>query len=188
MGLSPSFDGTAKTNRIDTPTLNQALVITKVLPEEMFNMSAQTVLLVDDDRSTQLFVRFALKHISQPPALQYVNTAFLAIQYLNGQDQFSERDIYPFPDLILLDLKMPLMDGFDLLQWLRARPAFNHVPVIILTGSLYQPDTFRALQLGANACLVKVVELLDFEQQLQKVLVNFLKDAAHPQPLQAIAS
>jgi len=162
---------------MDKPTLKAPLHVSHVMFRERSKMAAKTVLLVDDDRNTALFVRFVFKHVELPPALQYLPNALSAIQYLTGQDKFADRELYPLPDLILLDLKMPLMDGFELLQWLRSQSAFHRLPIVVISGSIYQPDAERALKLGADAFLVKCGELLDFENSLKKMLARFLQRA-----------
>jgi CheY-like chemotaxis protein len=140
-------------------------------------MAAKVVLLVDDDKNSALFVRFAFKHMDCPPALQYVPNALEAIQYLTGQGRFANRALYPIPDLLLLDLKMPSMDGFEFLEWLGSQADFSHLPVVILTGSIYQPDADRALSLGADGFLIKTVELLDLRESLKQTLARFFRRA-----------
>jgi CheY-like chemotaxis protein len=166
---------TAERNGIDQPSTLKPRV--GISSEERFYWAHKTVLLVDDDRNTALFVRFGLKHMPFPPALQYTPNALEAVQYLLGQGQFANRELYPLPDLILLDLKMPLMDGFELLEWVRSQPPFRLLPVVILSGSIHKLDTERALQLGANAFMVKVGELLSFEQSLKETFARFLLPA-----------
>lgn len=170
-------------SRVAQPTLNNGHAACELSSRELERMTAKAVLLVDDDRNTALFVRFALKHINCAPALHYVADAMEAMRYVKGEGRFANRDLHPFPDLILLDLRMPLLDGFELLQWLRSQPAFRLIPVVILTGSLYKPDADRALQMGASGFLVKSGELQDFEQCLKRTVVHFLQPAdANPVP------
>ena len=74
---------------------------------------------------------------------------------LDGSGPYSNRDEYPLPDLILLDLKMPKVDGFETLKWLREQEGFRTIPVIVLTSSEQVRDVNRAYELGANSFLVK---------------------------------
>ena len=88
-----------------------------------------------------------------------------AIAYLKGEGPFAQRSIHPFPDLIILDLKMPGMDGFEFLRWLRQASHCPSLPVLVFTGSQTPDDRVRALADGASGYFVKPV---DFES-----LVNF---------------
>ena len=135
--------------------------------------SSKIILLVDDDDNSLLLVRIALKDLSSKPRLQYVTNGLEAIHYLEGRDRFADRQAYPFPDLMLLDLKMPVLDGFDLLAWIRARPEFKPLPIIVLTNSTYSPDVARAKQLGANSFLIKPIDPDEFAKALKQILESF---------------
>lgn len=152
----------------------------------------RTILLIDDDRDSHLFVRFALKPLTQAYRLESVTSALEAMQYLLGDAGFADREQHPLPDLILLDLKMPIMDGFQWLEWMQSQRGFDKVPVVVLTGSSYQPDMVRALRMGASSYIVKAVDLLDFVESIRKVLRMFLDDAepamAGAQPVLASAA
>jgi CheY-like chemotaxis protein len=78
-----------------------------------------------------------------------------AVRYLSGDEPYSDHARYPLPRLVLLDLKMPHMDGFDVLAWLAERPKFKDVPAIVLTSSGHDTDVERARQLGARDFLIK---------------------------------
>src|SRR5262249_3632363 len=84
----------------------------------------QTVLLVDDDTDFPLLVSRAMKFLNPRPVLHYVPSAFQAQDYLIGRHVFGDRSAYPLPHLIMLDLKMPLLDGFQFLEWARAQTEF----------------------------------------------------------------
>jgi CheY-like chemotaxis protein len=78
-----------------------------------------------------------------------------AIQYLNGDGQFRDRHQFPLPRLILLDLKMPKVDGFEVLKWVKGHPALKTIPVLVLTLSSEIRDVNAAYKLGANSFMVK---------------------------------
>ncbi len=121
-------------------------------------MAAQVnILHVEDDPNDALLFQHACRKAGIGFELQSVNDGDQAIAYLRGLDNFSDRQKYPFPQLILLDLKMPRLSGFDVLAWLRNEGAFKGVPVIILTSSNHETDIKRAYDLGANSYLVKPV-------------------------------
>src|SRR5262249_9406652 len=81
-----------------------------------------------------------------------------AIAYLAGEGKYWRRAEFPLPRLILLDLKMPGMDGFDVLEWARARKQFSGIPIIVLTSSDSNRDVQLAYDLGANSFIVKEAE------------------------------
>lgn len=140
----------------------------------------KTVLLVDDEDSTQIFVHFALKQFVPPIHLRYLRDGFQAMRYLEGYGIYMERRSHPFPDLVLLDLKMPLIDGFEVLEWARSRPALEKLPIVVFSELSYAAHVTRALQLGATAYVTKVVDLMEFEQAVKDVLERLLVGSPPP--------
>lgn len=109
-----------------------------------------TVLYVEDSEEDYALFRLASKKCGTPFSLQHAPDGEQAIAYLSGADAYGDREVYPFPDLVLLDLKMPRLDGFEVLQWIRGNPATHTLPVVVLAGSSFRADIRRALELGAN--------------------------------------
>ncbi|MDB6123496.1 MAG: two-component system response regulator, partial [Pedosphaera sp.] len=91
--------------------------------------------------------------------LQVVNDPEKASAYLSGQDIYSDRTTYPMPALVLLDLKMPRVDGLEVLGWIRSQPALKRLVVIVFTASNQAAEVNRAYEMGANSYLVKPIEL-----------------------------
>ena len=117
--------------------------------------SSASLLIAEDDENDVFFLQhaFAKANIANP--LQIVRDGQEAIDYLEGHDGFADRNAYPLPDLMLLDLKMPKLNGFDVLGWLRQKPGLKRLLVTILTSSDQPNDINRAYDLGANSYLVK---------------------------------
>ena len=113
------------------------------------------VLLVEDREDDILLIRRAFDKAGLSNPLQVVGDGEEAIDYLGGIGKYSSRGEYPLPDLILLDLKMPKLDGFQVLEWIRAQPGIRGIAVVVLTSSDQLRDVNRAYQLGANSFLVK---------------------------------
>jgi CheY-like chemotaxis protein len=113
------------------------------------------ILLAEDDDNDVFFMRRALQKSQVDFAVQVVGDGQQAVDYLSGQGTFSNREQFPFPSVILLDLKMPFLDGFDVLAWTRTQPSLDKVPVAILTSSAEERDRRRARELGARAYFVK---------------------------------
>ncbi len=122
-------------------------------------MSAKmtTILHVEDDPNDTLLLEHACKKAGLVFDLQAVSDGDQAIAYLRGVNDFSDRSKHPMPKLILLDLKMPRLSGFDVLTWLRSDEQLRVVPVVVLTSSNHDADVKRAYDLGAKSYLVKPV-------------------------------
>jgi len=86
---------------------------------------------------------------------QFVADGQEVLDYLQGDNRFADRDQFPVPGLIILDLKMPRLNGFDVLNWLKAQPRHCTTPVVILSSSDDPSDVTRAYSLGASTYLVK---------------------------------
>jgi CheY-like chemotaxis protein len=115
------------------------------------------VLHIEDDPNDSMLLKYACEKAHTGFELRVVRDGDEALAYLRGLDQFADREKYPLPDLILLDLKMPGLSGFDVLKWLREDEDLRGVPVIVLTSSNHEVDVQRAYALGANSYLVKPV-------------------------------
>jgi CheY-like chemotaxis protein len=115
----------------------------------------QTILLVDDSENDMLLLLRAFKKAGFECPLREVYNGEQAISYLAGEGIYNNRDDYPMPSIMLLDLNMPRKNGFDVLAWVRSQPIFNSLSVIILTASMRAEDVQRAFDLGANSFLLK---------------------------------
>lgn len=116
-----------------------------------------TILHVEDDPNDTLLLEHACRKAGVIFDLQAVGDGDQAIAYLRGLNDFSDRTKHPIPKLILLDLKMPRVSGFDVLTWLQSEEGFKGVPVVVLTSSNHDADVKRAYDLGAKSYLVKPV-------------------------------
>lgn len=132
--------------------------------------SGATVLHVDDDPNDTTLLEAARRKSGVQFRLENVCDGDQAIAYLNGLGEYANRIKYPFPTLILLDLKMPRATGFEILRWIRNHPECGNLPVIVLSGSELNEDIQKAYRLGANSYLVKP---LGFE-----ALVKLVKNIA----------
>ena len=120
------------------------------------------ILVAEDDEDYVILIRqvFAKAHIPNP--IQVVWNGEEAISYLKGEGKYSNRDEYPLPDIFLLDLKMPRVNGFEVLKWVRAQPELAALRILVLTSSDQIRDVNEAYQLGANSFLVKPMDFEDF--------------------------
>jgi CheY-like chemotaxis protein len=120
-------------------------------------MSQPTILHVDDDSNDVLLLQHACRKAGMSFDVQGVLDGEQAIAYLRGTDKFADREHYPMPRLILLDLKMPRLSGFEVLDWMRREDNLKRMPVVVLSSSNHDADIKRAYDLGANSYLVKPV-------------------------------
>src|SRR4051812_33029458 len=99
-------------------------------------MSEQELILIAEDREDDvLLIRRSLERARVLNPIQIVRNGEETISYLQGEGKFANRDEYPLPSLLLLDLKMPRTDGFEVLRWIRQQPALKALRVIVLTSS-----------------------------------------------------
>jgi CheY-like chemotaxis protein len=134
----------------------------------MNSPESAVILLVEDREDDVLLIRKAFEKAELANPLYIVRNGEEAVDYLMGANSFSNRNEYPLPDIILLDLKMPKLDGFETLLWIRNQPGIRNTPVVILTSSEDLSDVNKAYVLGANSFLVKPV---DFQHSIELVKV-----------------
>jgi CheY-like chemotaxis protein len=123
-----------------------------------------TILLVEDNPAhAEMVMRsFNLKDVTIH--IQHVMDGEAALDYLNQRGNYHDPDTNPTPDIILLDLRLPKIDGFEVLQAIKAIPELLSIPVIILTTSAAEKDINRGYQYHANSYLVKPIDFHRFDQ------------------------
>ena len=129
------------------------------------------VLLVEDYENDVLLLRRFWKSERVPHPLVEARHGLEAIEYLTGEGIFANRQLYPLPCLMLLDLKMPLVTGLDVLRQIRGLPALKMLPVLVFSASGLPGDVDEAYRLGASAFLVKPTGLAEFA-----ALVRLIRD------------
>jgi CheY-like chemotaxis protein len=128
----------------------------------------KVILLVEDEPNDVLLLERAFEKAGLSKALRIVGDGEQAISYLCGRGLYADRKNYPLPFLILLDLKMPGTDGFEVLQWVRRTPELQRLLIVVLTSSNQQSDVDRAYDLGANSYLVKPVSFDEMSNLVQR--------------------
>jgi CheY-like chemotaxis protein len=117
-----------------------------------------TILIVDDDESYGILLPRILEKVGSTFALRFVGDGEQAIHYLSGQGKYDDRNSFPLPSLILLDLKMPRVDGFEVLTWKANRNELQSIPVIVWSSSDLPADKEKALALGAEHYIFKPMQ------------------------------
>jgi CheY-like chemotaxis protein len=119
------------------------------------------ILIVEDTPEDFELLKIAIRKSGKTNPIQIVSDGREAIDYLCGSGKYADRELYPFPGVLFLDLKLPRMDGFDVLKWLKDHEHCKTVPVMVLTSSALERDVTLAYQLGANCYMVKPQRLDD---------------------------
>lgn len=117
-----------------------------------------TMLIVEDDPYDSKLIMRAIRKARILNPTHLIEDGAAAIAYLAGKPPFEDRAKFPLPVVVLLDLKLPKKSGFEVLEWLRAQPTLNRLPVVVLTSSSENNDVNLAYDLGANSYLVKPVD------------------------------
>ena len=125
-----------------------------------------TVLYVEDEENDLLFMEVAFRKAGLKHLLYSARNGQEAVDYLSGVNAYAARDQHPLPSLLLLDLNLPLLSGFEVLTWVRQQRSFQSLPVVVFSSSTRLEDQKKAMDLGANSYLQKPISGLMFAEVL----------------------
>ena len=137
-------------------------------------MTKHCVLLADDDKDEVYLLRWAFRQAGLHHQIVDVPDGAVAIEYLKGAPPFDDRAKYPLPRLLLLDLKMPRVNGFNVLAWLGTRPEFSSLPAVVLSASVFQADYQKVVELGAREFLTKPFDMEEMVVLVQGLHLRWL--------------
>jgi CheY-like chemotaxis protein len=141
-----------------------------------------TVMLVEDDLNDIFLVKRAFKMAQVKDPLQVVTDGQEAILYLKGEGKYADRQQYPLPRLVVMDIKMPRKSGFEVLEWVKTSGApLRRIPIVIVSSSDNPDDINRAYELGANAYMVKPVDFRAVEHLFQAITQYWGLECAKPE-------
>jgi len=144
-------------------------------PTDYHSMSHKPSLLVADDDPGDIFLlRRAFGRAGLDCEILDVYDGEQVVKYLSGAPPYEDRGRHPFPSLLLLDVKMPRMNGFDVLAWVRGRPYVEQLPVVILSGSPLDADAEIARNLGAREYLVKPADVNKMQELARELYQRWL--------------
>jgi CheY-like chemotaxis protein len=116
---------------------------------------AKTILLVEDYEDDAILLQMALASAGALNPVVIVKDGEEAVAYLAGEGAYSDRKKFPLPSLVLLDLKMPKMDGFQVMEWVKSQPQFKDIGIFVLSGLEEIKQVEKAYALGARSFLAK---------------------------------
>jgi CheY-like chemotaxis protein len=139
-----------------------------------------SILLVEDNpMDVELTVRaFKRHHMSNP--IRVVRDGQEALDYIHGRGKFAEAGAAPVPGLILLDIRLPRIDGLEVLRELKAHPIYRPVPVVMLTTSREDADVIKSYELGANSYIVKPVDFDKFLEVVERIEMYWILTNVQP--------
>jgi CheY-like chemotaxis protein len=140
------------------------------------------VLYVEDETNDIRLMRYAWARAGVPNSLRVVEDGQEAVLYLSGTGRYGNREQYPIPGLILLDLKLPKMSGLDLLSWIRTQPPLQGVRIVALSSSSRRPDIGSAHALRVDAYVVKPVLFDDWVAMVETLAEHWLDDKIDNSP------
>jgi CheY-like chemotaxis protein len=139
-------------------------------------------MIVEDDLNDIFLVKRAFKMANLRNPLQVVTDGQEAIHYLNGEMKYSDRNAFPLPKLIVMDIKMPRRSGFEVLDWVKGRQGIlRRIPIIIVSSSDNPSDINRAYELGANAYMVKPLNFKEVERLFESITQYWGFQCAKPE-------
>ena len=137
-------------------------------------MNEKLILLVEDNEDDQILTIQALKSSNIRNEIVIANDGVEALDFLFGTGMYQGRDLSIMPQIILLDIKLPRVDGLEVLQQIRANGSTKHLPVVILTSSREEQDLMKSYSLGANSYIRKPVDFVQFAEAIKQLGLYWL--------------
>jgi CheY-like chemotaxis protein len=141
-------------------------------------MGPKILLAVEDEESDALLLELAAEAARITHRLLILRDGQELIDYLTREKRFSDETLFPWPSLLLLDLKMPTIDGFEVLKWWNQHREIPRVPVVVFSASACEADTKKALRLGANDFVSKPSQFRVLVEMMQRLCNQWLDGEA----------
>lgn len=138
------------------------------------------VLYVEDEPNDALLLELGFKRAGLGNPLLVLPDGRQATQYLAGAGAYADRQRHPLPCLVLLDLNLPVMSGFETLEWIRRQPELKKLPVVIFSSSTHPSDMEKAQTLGADDYLCKPVDMVHMTSLLHRLAERWLTPPSTP--------
>jgi CheY-like chemotaxis protein len=138
-------------------------------------MPEKPLLYIEDEETDVMLFQLAMQQARITSPLFTVGDGEQAVAYLQGSGQYANREKYPIPALVLLDLNLPRLSGMKVLEWIRGQPEYADLPVLIYTSSGQPAEQEQAQNLGANDYLVKPVRLEQIAELVRQAKQKWLQ-------------
>lgn len=135
---------------------------------------SKCILLVEDNTDDEILTMMAFKENNIMNTIMVAHDGVEALDYLFATGKFANRDRYQLPQVVLLDLKLPKIDGLEILHQIRTNELTRLLPVVILTSSKEDMDMFQSYQFGANSYIRKPVDFEQFSQSIKQLGLYWL--------------
>jgi CheY-like chemotaxis protein len=139
------------------------------------SLMRRVILHAEDDGNYALLSKMAFQRAGLPVSVSIVPDGDEAINYLAGSGEYSDRERFPLPNIVFLDLNMPKHSGFEVLEWVRKQPGLKRLPVVVVTSSEWSGDINHAYELGANSYCTKPYNLEDLVALVQTLYQYWLE-------------
>lgn len=133
------------------------------------------VLYVEDEPDDVIFMKIAFERAGLGPAFRSVSDGRDAIRYLVGENSYADRQQHPLPSLLLLDLNLPVVSGFQVIEWMRERPEFRELPIVVFSSSTLAEDKTRSEKMGVKEFIEKPGSAAAFGGVVQTLKAKWLK-------------
>jgi len=143
---------------------------------------ARTIVIVDDAEDDLVLLQRLLKTARVTNPITVLRTGEEALDYLKGEGPFADREKHPIPIVLILDLKMPVADGFQVLEWIKGEPHLKQMLVIVLSGITELEDVKRAYRMGARTFWTKPCRLADLAEIMKAYKEYWLVDGPESFP------
>ena len=144
--------------------------------------SPLNILLVEDNLDHAELVRRNLENFQVANRLHHVEDGETALDYVFGRGAYADRSLHPLPDLMLLDLRLPRVDGLEVLRHIKSDPKLHCLPVVVLTTSDAERDVAMAYEFHANSFVTKPVDFQSFSKLLKDLGFYWLAWNVNPWP------
>lgn len=145
-----------------------------------------TILIAEDNEDDAYFLKRGLRKIGLHNPVHILTDGGEVMDYLKAEGKFEDRAQYPFPSVIFTDVKMPRVNGFELLAWLQEHPDCKVIPTMVFSSSGQAEDVERAYQLGANAYFIKPSSMEELEDLLRHAYEFWARCAKPRVPVKCI--
>lgn len=145
-------------------------------------MDEKVILLVEDNPDDVVLTKMALEKSRIANKLVVAEDGVIALDFLFGRGEYADRDSSQLPEVVLLDLKLPRLDGIEVLKQIRANRVTKLLPVVILTSSSADKDISSSYELGCNSYITKPVDFNQFVEAVQQLQLYWLVLNRNPYP------